>query len=51
MSWKDISELHLASLATEDDTLFDRVMWGRVEEARWKIRQRRRASSSSLSPR
>jgi len=51
MSWKDISELHLASLATEDDTLFDRVMWGRIEEARWKIRQRRRASSSSLSPR
>jgi hypothetical protein len=37
MSWKDLSELHLASLATEDDTLFDRVMQGKIAEACWRI--------------
>jgi DNA polymerase I-like protein with 3'-5' exonuclease and polymerase domains len=41
MSWKDLSELHLASLATDDDTLFDRVMQGKIAEAIWKIDQRK----------
>lgn len=50
MSWKDLSELHLASLATEDDTLFDRVMQGKIAEACWRIDQRKRAASSSTHP-
>ena len=47
MGWKDISELHLASLATEDDTLFDRVIQGKIAQARWNLEQRKSASSSS----
>ena len=50
MSWKDLSELHLASLATEDDTLFDRVIQGKIAEACWRIDQRNHAASSASSP-
>jgi RecA-family ATPase len=49
MSWKDLSELHLASLATEDDTLFDRVLGGKIAAACWRIDQRKLASTSSTS--
>jgi DNA polymerase I-like protein with 3'-5' exonuclease and polymerase domains len=42
MSWKDLSELHLASLATEDDTLFDRVIQGKIAAACWRIDQRQK---------
>jgi DNA polymerase I-like protein with 3'-5' exonuclease and polymerase domains len=36
-AWKDISELHLASLATPEDDLFDQVMGGLIAKARWEI--------------
>jgi hypothetical protein len=45
MTWKDLSELHLTSLATEDDTLFDRVLGGKIAEACWKIDTRRNAAT------
>jgi len=40
MPWKDLSELHLASLRTKDDTLFDQVLGGKIAEAIWKIDNR-----------
>jgi len=53
VTWKDLSELHLASLRTEDNTLFDAVMNGLIAKARWEVQNRKPGSSfftSTSSP-
>ena len=47
MTWKDLSELHIASVDSGDDTLFDAVIKGKIAEAIWKIDQRRDAATSA----
>ena len=47
MTWKDLSELHIASVDSGDDTLFDTVMKGKIAEAIWKIDTRNNAATSA----
>ena len=47
MTWKDLSELHIASVDSGDDTFFDTVMKGKIAEAIWKIDTRNNAATSA----
>jgi hypothetical protein len=40
-TWKDLSEIHIASVDSGDDTLFDAVVKGKIAETIWRIDQRR----------
>jgi hypothetical protein len=48
-TWKDLSDIHIASVDSGDDTLFDAVVKGKIAEAIYKINQRRSASTTSTS--
>lgn len=47
--WKDLSELHVASIDSGDDTLFDKIVGGKITEAIWRIDNRSFAASSASS--
>jgi DNA polymerase-1 len=47
VTWKDLSELHIASVDSGDDTFFDTVMKGKIAEAIWKIDTRNNAATSA----
>jgi DNA polymerase I-like protein with 3'-5' exonuclease and polymerase domains len=49
MTWKDLSELHLASLETENDDLLDKVLGGKIAEAIWEIDTRKNAATLATS--
>ena len=46
-TWKDLSEIHIASVDSGDDTLFDAVVKGKIAETIWRIDQRRDAATSA----
>ena len=48
-TWKDLSDIHIASVDSGDDTLFDAVVKGKISEEIYKINQRRSASTTSTS--
>jgi hypothetical protein len=49
MGWKDLSELHIASKGTKDDVLFDRVLQGKIAQARWELAKEREERNSFKS--